>query len=29
VYLELTEETKQEIQRILLTDDDNDLAIAS
>jgi hypothetical protein len=29
VYLELTEETKQEIQRILLTDDDNDLTIAS
>ena len=29
VYLELTEETKQEIQRILLTDDANDLAIAS
>jgi hypothetical protein len=29
VYLELTEETKQEIQRILLTDDDSDLEIAS
>ena len=29
VYLELTDETKQEIQRILLTDDYNDLAIAS
>jgi DNA-binding MarR family transcriptional regulator len=29
VYLELTEETKQEIQRILLTDDCNDLEIAS
>ena len=29
VYLELTEETKQEIQRILLTDDANDLAITS
>lgn len=29
VYLELTEETKQEIERILPTDDANDLAIAS
>lgn len=29
VYLELTEETKQEIQRILLTDNYNDLVIAS
>ena len=29
VYLELTEETKQEIQNILLNDDDNELAIAS
>lgn len=29
VYLELTEETKDEIQRILLTDDYNELAIAS
>jgi hypothetical protein len=29
VYLELTEETKQEIQRVLLTADANDLAIGS
>jgi hypothetical protein len=29
VYLELTEETREEIQRILLTDDYNDLVVGS